>query len=137
MLLTLIIQINFLAVCCPHKSQAQCGHSFLAKDEQKNSKYYITQYYYLGVFVNVCTLCQLINLIFRGVQKLCRLIIEPEWSTRVTGDLLYITFICLFVAVTVYLLCVMHFVTSSLYCCMCAILHKKKFTLIKDQLTSD
>ncbi len=35
---------------------------------------------------------------------------------------LYNTFF-VFVAVTVYLLCVMHFVTSSLYCCMCAILH--------------
>ncbi len=34
MLLTLIIQKNVLAVCCPHKSQAQCSHSFLAKDKQ-------------------------------------------------------------------------------------------------------
>ncbi len=125
MLLTLIIQKNFLAVCCPHKSQAQCGHSFLAKDEQKNSKYYITQYYYLGVFVNVCTLCQLINLIFRGVQKLCRLIIEPEWSTRVTGDLLYITifclFVCLYVAVTVYLLCVSCTLSLQVYIVACVL----------------
>ncbi len=117
-------------MCCPHKSQTQCSHSFLAKDEQKNSKYYITQYYYLGVFVNVCTLCQLINLIFHGVQKLCRSIIELEWSTRVTGNLLYITlsfFFFLFVCCCycLFVVCVMHFVTSSLYCCMCAILHKK------------
>ncbi len=90
MLLTLIIQKTSLQCVVP-TSQAQCSHSFLAKDEQKNNKYYITQYYYLGVFVNVCTPCQLINLIFHGVQKLCWLIIEPEWSTRVTGDLLYIT----------------------------------------------
>ncbi len=115
-------------MCCPHKSQAQCSHSFLAKDKQKNSKYYITQYYYLGVFVNVCTLCQLINLIFHGVQKLCRSIIEPEWSTRVTCNLLYITLFCLFVCCCycLFVVCVMHFViTSSLYCYMCAILHKK------------
>ncbi len=81
--------------------------------------------------MNVCTLCQLINLIFHDVQRLCRLIIEPECKSY--RDLLYITLFCLFVCFfcccyCLFVVCVVYFViTSSLYRCMCAILHKNVF----------
>ena len=99
----------------------------------------------VGVFVNVCTLHQLIIKIFHDVRKLCRSI-GPGWLIKGAGYrrlTLYDTFFLFFVVViAVCLLCVQ--CTLSLFpvqqCCMSVILHntfhysnytyKKKLSLL-------
>ncbi len=80
------------------------------------------------------------NIIFHDVRKLCRFIIEPEWSIRVTGYrrlTLYDTYFsccCFRVVVSccccycLLVVCVVYSViTSSLYCSMSVILYKKNY----------
>ncbi len=82
-------------------------------------------YYYLGVFVNVyakfnfpwCPETMPVDnrtgMVYKSYRRLA----------------LYNTFLFVCCCYCLFVVCVMHFViTSSLYCCMCAILHKKIFT---------
>ncbi len=123
MLLTLIIQKNFLAVCCPTSHKHSVANAPSCKRQtKKNSKYYITQYCFCE-----CLYAMPVDKFnfpwcpeTMPVQKLCRSIIEPEWSTRVTGDLLYITLFFVFCLLLLLFIC----------CVYNALCHHFKFILL-------
>ncbi len=105
-LLTLIIQKNSWQCFCPHKSQAQCSHSFLAKDKQKsNGKYYTAPYYYCGCFCECLYTTPVDNKVLHDVRKLCWSI-GPGWLIKGTGDLLYMTLYSFLFSLMLFVCCV-------------------------------